>query len=59
MEASPSVDIRNPWNYLAYSSVVFWYAQPGAASNRPALPLQAAQPIITLHKLDSMEIESK
>jgi len=59
MEASPSVDIRNPWNYLAYSSVVFWYAQPGAASNRPPLPLQAAKPIITLHKLDSMEIESK
>jgi len=59
MEASPGVDIRNPWDYLAYSSVVFWYAQPGAISNRPPLPRQAAEPIITLHKIDSMEIESK
>ena len=59
MEASPGVDIRNPWDYLAYSSIVFWYAQPGAVSNRPPLPRQAAEPIITLHKIDSMEIESK
>ena len=59
MEASPGVNIRNPWDYLAYSSVVFWYAQPGAVSNRPPLPRQAAEPIITLHKIDSMEIESK
>ncbi|MEO8413267.1 MAG: glycoside hydrolase family 172 protein [Ginsengibacter sp.] len=59
MEASPGVDIRNPWDYLAYSSVVFWYAQPGAVSNRPPLPRKAAEPIITLHKIDSMEIDSK
>jgi len=59
MEASPGVNIRNPWDYLAYSSIVFWYAQPGAVSNRPPLPRQAAEPIITLHKIDSMEIESK
>ena len=59
MEASPGVDIRNPWDYLAYSSVVFWYAQPGAVSNRPPLPRQAAEPIITLDKIDSMEIKSK
>ena len=59
MEASPGVNIRNPWDYLAYSSIVFWYAQPGAVSNRPPLPRQAAEPIITLHQIDSMEIESK
>ncbi|MEP7252819.1 MAG: DUF2961 domain-containing protein [Ginsengibacter sp.] len=59
MEASPGVDIRNPWDFLSYSSVVFWYARPGAVSNRPPLPGQAAKPIITLKKIDSMEIEIK
>ncbi len=59
MEASPGVDIRNHWDYLAYSSVVFWYARPGAVSNRPPLPGQAAKPIVTLKEIDSMEIESK
>ncbi len=59
MEASPGVDIRNPWDYLSYSSVVFWYARPGAVSNRPPSPVQAAKPIITLREIDSMKIEIK
>lgn len=52
MEASPGTQIRNPWNLLAYSSVVFWYARPGAASNRPPLPEAAAKPIVSLAMLE-------
>ena len=59
MEASPGVDIRNPWDYLAYSSVVFWYAVPGAMHNRPALPLQAATPIVTLKEIDELAMSIK
>ncbi len=59
MEASPGVDIRNPWDYLAYSSVVFWYAYPGAEHNRPALPQQAAKPIVTLKEIDDLEASIK
>ena len=51
MEASPGTQIRNPWNLLAYSAVVFWYARPGAGSNRPPLPEEAAKPIVSLAAL--------
>ncbi len=59
MEASPGVDIRNPWDFLAYSSVVFWYAIPGATHNRPALASQAAKPIITLKEIDDLAVTIK
>ena len=48
MEASAGTSQRNAWNLLMYSSAVFWYALPGATSNRPALPADAARPITSL-----------
>lgn len=54
MEASPGTQIRNPWNFLGYSAVVFWYGFPGAVSNRPALPGEAKKPVMSLEQLDSM-----
>ena len=59
MEASPGVDIRNPWDYLAYSSVVFWYGFPGASHNRPAAKDQATKPIITLKEIDDLAVVIK
>ena len=53
MEASPGTQIRNPWNFLGYSAVVFWYGFPGAVCNRPALPREALKPIMSLEQLDS------
>lgn len=53
MEASPGTQIRNPWNFLGYSAVVFWYGFPGAVSNRLALPNEAVKPIMSLEQLDS------
>jgi hypothetical protein len=38
MEASPGVDQRNAWDLLGYSSVTWWYAVPGATSNRDPQP---------------------
>jgi hypothetical protein len=54
MESSFGTDIRNPWNLLGYSAVVFWYAIPGATHNRPAQPAAAAQPIQTIAQLQIM-----
>jgi hypothetical protein len=54
MEASPGTQIRNPWDFLAYSSVVFWYGFQGAQSNRPPLPAEATKPITTLQHLDGL-----
>lgn len=54
MEASFGTQCRNPWDYLAYSAVVFWYGMPNATYNRPALPQQAAKPITTLKDLDDL-----
>ncbi len=52
IEASPGTQIRNPWNLLGYSSVAFWYALPGASSNRSPQPDAAVKPIMSLGKLD-------
>jgi len=57
MEASPGTQIRNPWNLLGYSSVVYWYARAGATHNRPRLPEDAAKPIISLEQIESMQEE--
>jgi hypothetical protein len=51
MESSFGTDIRNPWNLLGYSAVTFWYASPGATHNRPALPGEAAKPILNLENV--------
>ena len=52
MEASSGVGSRNLWDLLGYSSVSFWYARPGAKSNRPPVPEAAAKPIVSLKDLD-------
>ena len=57
MEASFGVGIRNPWNLLGYSAVTWWYARPGAESNRPALPEAAAGPILSLTEMDQQARE--
>lgn len=51
MESSFGVDIRHPWDLLGYSAVTFWYAAPGATHNRPAQPVAAAKPIVSLQGL--------
>jgi hypothetical protein len=53
VEASPGTQIRNPWNLLGYSAVVFWYALPGATSNRLPQPDAAVKPIMSLEQLDA------
>ncbi len=57
MEASPGTDQRNPWNLLGYSSVVFWYAKPGATSNRNADPEAAKKPLMSLEALEARSRE--
>lgn len=52
MEASPGTGQRNAWDLLGYSAVTFWYARPGATSNRPPQPDAARQPIMSLADLD-------
>ena len=59
MEASPGVQIRNRWDFLGYSAVIFWYGQQGATHNRPAQPLKASQPIMTLKELDERSLKEK
>jgi hypothetical protein len=53
MESSFGTDIRNPWNLLGYSAVTFWYAEPGATSNRPPMRREAARPILSLPDLEA------
>lgn len=52
MEASPGTGQRNAWDLLGYSAVTFWYAAPGAVSNRPPTPNDAGRPIMSLERLD-------
>lgn len=52
MEASPGVDQRNDFDLLMYSAVTFWYARPGATSNRGPRPAEAALPITSLEELN-------
>lgn len=53
MEASAGTGQRNAWDLLMYSSVVYWYARPGAISNRPPLPAAAAQPITSFDEVQA------
>ena len=59
MEASPGTQIRNPWDILDYSAVVFWYAYPGAVSNRQPMPDDVSKTLTTLQEIDSMAIKIK
>ncbi len=51
IEASPGTSQRKVDDLLAYSAVSFWYARPGATSNRPPLPKEAAKPVTSLEQL--------
>lgn len=59
MEASPGVDIRNAWDFLGYSSIVFWYGAPGAVANVKPLPVEAGRPIMSLKVIDSLSAAVK
>ncbi len=59
MEASPGVDIRNPWDFLGYSTIVFWYGKAGATSNRGEADDAARKPIMTLKTIDSLSHQVK
>ena len=50
MESSFGVDIRHPWDLLGYSTVTYWYDKPGSTHNRPALPREAAKPIVSMEQ---------
>jgi hypothetical protein len=54
MEASPGTQIRNAWNFLNYSAMIFWYGRPGTVDNRPPLPERALKPVISLSQIDSL-----
>lgn len=51
---------------VEYSAATFWYARPGATSNRPAVPAEAAKPLPEVGgsvkgaiECESMEVASK
>ena len=51
MEASFGTDMREKWDLLGYSAVVFYYALPGATDNRPDSPRLAAKPIMSMDQI--------
>lgn len=53
MEVSPGTDQRRPSDFMGYSAVMFWYAQPGATHNRPPQPDAAGRPIMALADLQA------
>ena len=52
MESSFGTDMREKWDLLGYSSVAFWYAIPGAKSNRGADASAARKPILSVEDLE-------
>lgn len=44
---------RTSWFHLQYAVNTFWYAKPGAVSNRKPLPEMAARKLITLEELQA------
>jgi hypothetical protein len=44
--------MREKWDLLGYSSVAFWYAMPGASSNRGAETASARKPIMSVGDLE-------
>jgi glycerophosphoryl diester phosphodiesterase len=61
IEASFGTQMREPWDLLGYSGVTFWYAVPGATSNRGPQPQEAARPIVSIPGLQKIsdDIQSK
>lgn len=54
-----SCGTRNSWFHLLYSAVSFWYAIPGAISNRSPLPEMASRPLMTVEELQKINQEAK
>ncbi len=55
MEASPGTDIRNYWDLLSYSIVIYWYGIPGATSNRIPRSDLARRTLISLSEIERMQ----
>jgi glycerophosphoryl diester phosphodiesterase len=54
IEASFGTQMREPWDLLGYSAVTFWYAVPGATSNRGSQAQEAAKPIVSIPELQKI-----
>lgn len=54
-----SAGTRLAWFHLVYAVSTYWYAQPGAITNREPLPQKAAQTIPTLQDLIELNSASK
>jgi hypothetical protein len=50
---------RLPWFHLLYASASFWYAIPGAVSNRAPQPEMAKQKIMTVEELQKVNEKVK
>ncbi len=59
MEASPGVDQRKATDFLGYSSVVFYYARPGATCNLAPDPEAAKKPIMSLEDIEKASNAAK
>lgn len=54
-----SCGTRNSWFHLLYSATSFWYAVPGAISNRAPLPDMASRPLMTVEELQQFNQQAK
>lgn len=50
---------RSSWFHLQYAVNAFWYAKPGATSNRKPLPDMAARKLMTLEELQAFNESCK
>lgn len=50
---------RSSWFHLQYAVNTFWYAKPGAISNRKPLPEMAARKLMTLEELQAFNESCK
>lgn len=50
---------RTSWFHLQYAVNTFWYAKPGAVSNRKPLPEMAARKLMTLEELQRFNEQCK
>lgn len=55
MEASFGVQMRNPWNLLHYAATTYFYTVPGASVTPVSQPDRAAQPVMTVEKLEQCQ----
>ncbi len=50
---------RETWFHLLYSAASFWYAAPGAVSNRAPLPEMAGKKLMSVEELQKINEEAK